>query len=146
MLGIGLTITLQQLQSLRNAGTSLILGVLLQFTIMPLIRWLAATVLKLPPMLALGVILVIGWIKTYERLPFGIKPKSVTISRRADRWFISFKIEVELQQASKQYDAVGVGLGLLRFATLSNGEQVDSPRPFKALEKKLARTTVAKSS
>lgn len=82
---------------------------------------------------------VIGWLKTYERLPFGVKPKSVTISRRADRWFISFKIEVELQQASKQYDAVGVDLGLLRFATLSNGEQLDSPRPFKALEKKLAK-------
>lgn len=58
MLGMGLTITMQQLQSLRNAGTTLILGVLLQFTIMPLIGWLAATVLKLPPMLALGVILV----------------------------------------------------------------------------------------
>lgn len=58
MLGMGLTITMQQLQSVRNAGTTLILGVLLQFTIMPLIGWLAATVLKLPPMLALGVSLV----------------------------------------------------------------------------------------
>lgn len=58
MLGMGLTITMQQLQRLRNAGTTLILGVLLQFTIMPLIGWLVATVLKLPPMLALGVILV----------------------------------------------------------------------------------------
>jgi bile acid:Na+ symporter, BASS family len=35
MLGMGLTITLEQLQSLRKAGTTLILGVLLQFTIMP---------------------------------------------------------------------------------------------------------------
>lgn len=58
MLGMGLTITIQQLQSLRNASKTLILGVLLQFTIMPLVGWLAATVLKLPPMLALGVILV----------------------------------------------------------------------------------------
>ncbi|BAZ16728.1 putative sodium-dependent transporter [Calothrix sp. NIES-4071] len=58
MLGMGLTITIQQLQNLRNAGKTLILGVLLQFTIMPLVGWLAATVLQLPPMLALGVILV----------------------------------------------------------------------------------------
>ncbi|MBD2164559.1 bile acid:sodium symporter family protein [Calothrix membranacea FACHB-236] len=58
MLGMGLTITLEQLKSLRNAGRALILGVLLQFTIMPLLGWLAATVLQLPPMLALGVILV----------------------------------------------------------------------------------------
>ena len=35
----------------------------------------------------------IGKVKTYERLPYGYTPKSVTISRRADRWFISFKLE-----------------------------------------------------
>ncbi|MBD2353128.1 bile acid:sodium symporter family protein [Tolypothrix sp. FACHB-123] len=58
MLGMGLTITTEELKSLRKAGKALILGVLLQFTIMPLLGWLAATVLKLPPMLALGVILV----------------------------------------------------------------------------------------
>ncbi|MEH2382963.1 MAG: transposase [Nostoc sp.] len=28
---------------------------------------------------------VIGWVKTYERLPHGVKPKSVTISRQAER-------------------------------------------------------------
>ncbi len=32
----------------------------------------------------------IGWIKTYEILPDNIATKSVTISRKADRWFISF--------------------------------------------------------
>ncbi|BAY28244.1 Na+-dependent transporter-like protein [Nostoc carneum NIES-2107] len=58
MLGMGLTITLEQIKSLRHAGKALILGVCLQFTIMPLLGWFAATVLKLPPMLALGVILV----------------------------------------------------------------------------------------
>jgi putative transposase len=36
----------------------------------------------------------IGWVKTYERLPQGVTPKNVTISRKADRWFVSFKIEV----------------------------------------------------
>jgi putative transposase len=40
---------------------------------------------------------VIGWLKTYERLPYGYQPKSVTISKKANRWFISFKIEVEQQ-------------------------------------------------
>jgi len=28
---------------------------------------------------------------------------------------------------------------LLRFATLSTGEEIDSPRPFRALQKKLAK-------
>jgi len=82
---------------------------------------------------------VIGWLKTYERLPQGVKPKSVTISRQADRWFISFKIETEIQNIPKTVEAVAVDLGLLRFATLSTNEVVDSPRPYKALEKKLAK-------
>ena len=38
----------------------------------------------------------IGWLRTYERLPQGIKPKSVTISKRANRWFISWKIDTEI--------------------------------------------------
>ena len=36
----------------------------------------------------------LGVLRTYERLP-QVQPKSVTISRQTDRWFISFKIEVE---------------------------------------------------
>ena len=37
---------------------------------------------------------VIGVLKTYERLPHGFLPKNVTISRQADRWFISYKLKV----------------------------------------------------
>ena len=79
----------------------------------------------------------IGWLKTYERLPQVINPKSVTLSQRAGRWFISFKLELTPQQLAPKNNPVGVDLGLLRFATLSTGENIDSPRPFKKLEKKL---------
>ena len=34
-------------------------------------------------------------------------------------------------------EAIGVDLGLLRFATFSTSEKIDSPRPYKALEKQL---------
>lgn len=81
---------------------------------------------------------IIGWLSTYEQLPYGIKPRSVTISRQADKWFISFKIEVDNQHTPKLIDTVGIDLGLLRFATFSTTEFVASPRPYKALEKKLA--------
>lgn len=82
---------------------------------------------------------IIGILKTYERLPFGYRPKSITISRQADRWFISYKIEVEESTLTTNTSVVGVDLGLIRFATLSTGEEIESPRPFKALEKKLAK-------
>jgi putative transposase len=81
---------------------------------------------------------VIGKLKTYERLAFGVKPKSVTISRESDRWFISYKLETEptLNNASNK---IGVDLGVLRFATLSTGEQIESPMPLKKLGKKLSK-------
>ncbi len=81
----------------------------------------------------------IGWLTTYERLPQGVKPKSVAISRVAARWFISFKISVDIKQSIKSVDRVGVDLGVNHWATLSTFEVFDSPKPYKKLEKKLAR-------
>lgn len=81
---------------------------------------------------------VIGKLRTYERLPFGYKPKSVTISRKADKWFISYKVEIEPKQSNSSI-IVGVDLGVLRFATLSTGDQIDSPMPLKKLGKKLSK-------
>ncbi|WP_293068333.1 transposase [Okeania sp. SIO2B3] len=34
----------------------------------------------------------IGWVKTYEILPDKVSPKSVTITKKADRWFVSFAL------------------------------------------------------
>jgi putative transposase len=82
---------------------------------------------------------VIGWIKTYENLPTGYKPKSVTISKQADKWFISWKIEVETSETPKQQEFVGVDLGINHLAILSTGEIFDGVRSYKKYESKLAR-------
>ena len=81
----------------------------------------------------------IGWLKTYEELPDNVVPKSVTISHRAGRWFISFKIKTDVTHAAQGDKPISCDLGLLRFATLSTGEEIHSPRPYKQLEKKLAK-------
>ena len=81
----------------------------------------------------------IGWLKTYERLPQTVNPKSVTISKRGGRWFISFKLEIKPEEIVPKNSPVGVDLGILRFATLSTGEEIFSPRPYKKLEHKLKR-------
>ncbi len=82
---------------------------------------------------------VIGWLKTYERLPQGVTPKSVTISRQADRWFISFKIEVKPNVTAKPVECVGVDLGINSLATLSTGEEFKGAKSYRKYEKKLAR-------
>jgi len=81
----------------------------------------------------------IGSVKTFEILPDNVSPKSVTISRKADRWFVSFKIETETQITEKSVDVVGVDLGIKSLATLSTGEVFVGAKSYKKLESKLSR-------
>ena len=82
---------------------------------------------------------IIGWLKTYELLPFGYKPKSVTISKQADKWFISWKIELETNETPKKQEFVGVDLGINHLDILSTGVIFDGAKSYKRYESKLAR-------
>lgn len=81
---------------------------------------------------------VIGVLRTFEALP-QVKPKNVTISRQSDKWFISFKLEIEPTQTEKANLSVGVDLGVKQFATLSNGQVLDAPPEYKRLKAKIAK-------
>jgi putative transposase len=80
---------------------------------------------------------VIGILKTYERLP-QVLTKSCTVSRQADRWFISFRFEVETQFVTSN-SVVGVDLGVKSLATLSTGEVILGAKSYKKYETKLSR-------
>jgi putative transposase len=80
----------------------------------------------------------IGKLKTYEKLPQLDKIKSVTISRQADRWFISFKIETQIQKNSHT-TVVGVDLGVKALATLSTGEVIEGAKSYRKNKTKLSR-------
>lgn len=58
ILGMGLTITPKQLATLRSATKPVLLGLFLQFTVMPLSAWAIAKILGLPKLIALGMVLV----------------------------------------------------------------------------------------
>ena len=79
----------------------------------------------------------IGVLKTYESLP-QVPVKSCTISRKADRWYISYRLEIP-EQTSQYTASVGVDLGIKTLATLSTGEVISSPRAYKHNEAQLAR-------
>jgi putative transposase len=81
---------------------------------------------------------VIGILKTYEQLPCGITPKTVTISRNADKWYISFRLEVEPKCTPKAIDVVGVDYGILNLATLSTKEVFGGNKKTRQLLKRLA--------
>lgn len=79
----------------------------------------------------------IGVLKTYERLPQK-EIKSVTISRKANKWFISFRFDTEKQE-NNSISIVGVDLGVKNLATLSTGEIIEGAKSYKKYESKLSR-------
>jgi len=84
----------------------------------------------------------LGWVRMTERLRLEGKIMSATISRTADRWFVSVLVETDLKpSATPPKKAVGVDLGLKTFAVLSTGEKFDAPKPLKTQLKKLRRAS-----
>jgi len=66
---------------------------------------------------------------------------AATVSREADRWYVSFAVEVDRAQpvSNSQRDTVGVDLGVLALATLSTGEVVLGPRALRSGLRRLRR-------
>jgi putative transposase len=66
--------------------------------------------------------------------------KTCTIKREAEHWYIVFTCEVEQEVVyHPSEEAVGIDVGLLHFATLSNGETIENPRHLRTMEKKLKK-------
>ena len=97
----------------------------------------------------------LGWVRMRESLRFTGKIMSATISRVADRWFVSITVDTaddsplpkaenqglrsDTSPAQQGKDVVGVDLGVSALATLSTGETVAGPKPHKALLGRLRR-------
>lgn len=83
----------------------------------------------------------LGWVRMRESLRFAGKIMSATISRVADRWFVSITMDTEDPPKSRAENqgTVGVDLGVAALATLSTGETITGPKPHKALLDRLRR-------
>jgi len=83
----------------------------------------------------------LGWVRMREPLRFAGKIMSATISRVADRWFVSIAVDTEdpPKRKAENQGAVGVDLGVSALATLSTGEIITGPKPHKALLDRLRR-------
>lgn len=65
---------------------------------------------------------------------------SATVSREADRWFVSLAVEAEIPDALPiQGEAVGIDRGITHFAVLSSGEKIEAPKSLEKHLKKLRR-------
>ncbi len=83
----------------------------------------------------------LGWVRMRETLRFTGKIMSATVSRVADRWFVSITVDMDELHPPKAENqgAVGVDLGVSILATLSTGESITGPKAHKALLSRLQR-------
>lgn len=82
----------------------------------------------------------IGNVPIKQHCPFAGTPKTCTVRRSATgKWYATIVCAVEPQPMPDSTEAVGIDVGLARFATLSNGQQIDNPRFFRQDEDELAK-------
>jgi putative transposase len=71
--------------------------------------------------------------------------KNVTVSNRNGKWFVSIQTEREVEHPVAQGDAVGIDMGVVRFATLSDGTVVPPLNIFKRYSADLRKAQQAMS-
>ena len=79
----------------------------------------------------------LGWLRYRNSRRIQGELASVTVCRDGEKWFVSIQTEREVEKpVHRSSSMVGIDLGVVRFATLSNGEMV---QPCHALQQKQAR-------
>ena len=82
----------------------------------------------------------IEWMGFFKSRSLEGQPKNITISRKGEHWFASVQMETEIEQPTHPSEsAVGIDMGIKRFATLSDGSFIDPLSSFRNMEKKLVR-------
>ncbi len=80
----------------------------------------------------------IGRIAVRWSRPLEGTPKTVTVSKEADGWYVCFScVEVPVQPLPPTGQETGIDLGLESFATLSNGTMIHNPRCYRRAERRL---------
>ena len=81
----------------------------------------------------------IGWVRYRNSRKIVGTPKNVTLSRKGKQWYVSIQVEYETpEMRHKSTSAMGIDMGVKRFATLSDGSFIEPLNSFKKSAKKLA--------
>ena len=79
----------------------------------------------------------LGWVRIRQSCEITGELRNVSLTRKLEKWYVSIQVRVpEVLPAADLQLTLGIDLGLVNFATLSNGEQI---QPLKALACKQAR-------
>jgi putative transposase len=83
-----------------------------------------------------------------ERIEGGkVRVTAATLSREADRWFVALAVEAErdIPTSNGATDTIGVDLGVLSLATLSDGTIIPGPKALRRSLRRLRRLSRAHS-
>ena len=87
----------------------------------------------------------LGWVRyRNSREVLGVV-KNFTVSNRSGKWFVSIQTERKVEQPVAHGDAVGIDMGVVRFATLSDGTVYPSINIFKRYAADLRKAQQAMS-
>jgi putative transposase len=82
----------------------------------------------------------IGRISVHWSRPLEGTPRTVTISKEADGWYVTISCaNVSIQPLPSTRQETGIDLGLESFATLANGQSIFTPAPYRKAEAYLRR-------
>ena len=81
----------------------------------------------------------IGWVRYRNSRAISGSLKNVTVSQKCGKWYISIQTEFETETPIPNGGEVGIDMGIMCFATLSNGEYFEPINAFKNLKGKLAK-------
>ena len=82
----------------------------------------------------------LGWMRLRLSRPVLGILKNVTVSLRAGKWLVSIQTEREVEQPIPQAtSAIGIDVGIARFATFSDGDFLEPLNSFKRHQVRLAR-------
>lgn len=87
----------------------------------------------------------LGWLRYRNSRDVSGTVKNVTVSLWCGKWHVSIQTEREVEQPIPQGGAVGIDLGVARFATLSDGRYYAPLGSFRRYEHRLRRAQQAMS-
>ena len=81
----------------------------------------------------------IGWVRYRKSRDVVGEIKNITVSEKCGRFFVSIQTEYEYETPTHKGGEIGIDMGVVRFATLSNGEYFEPANAFKNFKGKLAK-------
>jgi len=85
-------------------------------------------------------LLKLGWLRYRKSRDIIGEIRNATISKSAGKWFVLVLTQQEIEQPiPSSATAIGIDLGISRFATMSDGSFIEPLNSFKKYQKRLAR-------